>query len=223
MNREKTFVDENSNYYIRIYETDDGKVYAADSYCIEGETVEFASWDEAVGQAEIVIKETRSRLTPSLMPLSDGDIAHCGITDLYPEAKENLCALLANGQDFDTGWGSSKKEPISLRIVGAGEILQVSVCQEMDDFPEIIDDALAALGIDDLDDLSEADLTVVTDLIISDGAYENPVCETETLPRSSSYETVMETVSKLCDATDRSIKSSFDIVKLYVQGFSDPC
>jgi len=64
----------------------------------------------------------------------DGDGAHCGLSDWYPEQEAALKAAIESGEDFTTGWYGSKKELASARITKSGGelIVSVSVCNDFD-------------------------------------------------------------------------------------------
>ena len=53
-----------------------------------------------------------------LNAFQNGDGAHCGLTDWYPDGHAELEQALKEKIPFDTGWYSSKKEIASARIYG---------------------------------------------------------------------------------------------------------
>lgn len=55
------------------------------------------------------------------------DGAHCGLGDWYPEIEKGLQTALRSGEDFTTGWYSSKKEIASARISRCGRDIKVEV------------------------------------------------------------------------------------------------
>ena len=66
---------------------------------------------------------------------SQGNGAHCGLSDWYPEQEAALKAALEAKAPFDTGWYSSKKEIASARIRSEDGVkikVEVSVSDDFD-------------------------------------------------------------------------------------------
>lgn len=71
----------------------------------------------------------------TLQAFRNGDGAHCGLSDWYPEKEAALSAALDAHQPFDTGWYSSKKQIASARIWSSDGIrveVEVSVSDDFD-------------------------------------------------------------------------------------------
>lgn len=80
-----------------------------------------------------------------LSVFEDGDGAHCGLSDWYPDKEEALKRALESGQPFDTGWYGSKKEIASARISSDGKTVWVEVSVSDDfDTPGLGSDTLQA-------------------------------------------------------------------------------
>lgn len=72
-----------------------------------------------------------------LKAFSQGDGAHCGLSDWYADGEAELIAALAAHEPFDTDWYSSKKEIASARIWSMdGKTIRVAVSVS-DDFDTI--------------------------------------------------------------------------------------
>lgn len=98
----------------------------------------------------------------TLETFTQGDGAHWGLTDWYPENEAALAAALAEGAPFDTGWYSSKKEIASARIYSLdGKIIQVEASVS-DDFDTCGNGGVTA---------SEATLAAVAEAV--DQAWED--------------------------------------------------
>ena len=70
-----------------------------------------------------------------LKTFTQGDGAHCGLSDWYDDGETELAAALADHTPFDTGWYSSKKEIASARIWSEDGIkikVEVSVSDDFD-------------------------------------------------------------------------------------------
>ena len=70
-----------------------------------------------------------------LNAFQDGDGAHCGLTDWYPDGRAELEQALKEKTPFDTGWYSSKKEIASARIFSEDGVkikVQASVSDDFD-------------------------------------------------------------------------------------------
>jgi hypothetical protein len=65
---------------------------------------------------------------------SRGDLTKWGASDFYPDKEAELCAALASGKPFDTGWGGCKKEICSSRVSFDGKTItcEVSVSDDFD-------------------------------------------------------------------------------------------
>ena len=61
------------------------------------------------------------------------DGAKWGLTDLYEDFEDHVLSALREGEDFDTGWYSSKKECASARMIFSGDEIRVQV-SVTDDF-----------------------------------------------------------------------------------------
>ena len=72
-----------------------------------------------------------------LKAFSQGDGAHCGLSDWYADGEAELMAALSAHEPFDTDWYSSKKEIASARIWSMdGKTIRVAVSVS-DDFDTI--------------------------------------------------------------------------------------
>ena len=70
-----------------------------------------------------------------LNAFQDGDGAHCGLSDWYPDGRAELEQALKEKTPFDTGWYSSKKEIASARIFSEDGVkikVQASVSDDFD-------------------------------------------------------------------------------------------
>ena len=212
--REETIRAERGEYSVRIWEEDSGEIFASDSYTEEGEELaSFENWEEALDQARICAKGNNDVYFTKLpvTPLSSGDICHWGLNELYPDAEKKLRELLSSGQGFDTGWGSCKHEPVSAQIIARDKHITVLVHQEMDDFPALVYDALP-------DDVEVDEDTVdswAEDIQENYGINTEITVERE-IPRTSTYEEVVKTMSELSDEADGALQDGFKVVRDYV-------
>lgn len=83
-----------------------------------------------------------------------GDGSHRGLSDWYPENEKALEETFASGEDFTTGWYSSKHEIASARITRENGLFTVEVSVS-DDFDTEVTEYTNNLKIGTLDALRE--------------------------------------------------------------------
>lgn len=141
---------------------------------------------------------------------SNAYAAHWGLTDLYPEDERILRNAIDKRKTFDTGWVGCKKEIHYFRIISDGKVVTIQVSAEMDDYEDLIYDAMETeveLTDDQVDELNnywyESDMDSYT--------------EAETTVPVTTYENVMEIIEKMESKTDTQLESWFEIVKTWVK------
>lgn len=147
--------------------------------------------------------------------LTDGlDACKWGVSDLYEEAEKNLRELMTYSGEFRTEWCSCKKELYSFRLWFHDDYIDVAVSQSMDDLYDqydLIDDAMWDLGKQNIE-LSDEEVDRIRELCMYSDV-ETEVAENEYIKRSSSYEDVMESLDRLADITDKTLKDHYERVK----------
>lgn len=139
-------------------------------------------------------------------------VCKCGLTDLYPEEDKILREAIESRKTFDTGWCECKKEIRSFRIITDGTIVTIQTYAAMDEFEDLVYDAL-----DDDTKLTESQVEELIEYY-----YENDtevVTETGseiTIPVTS-YENIMEHISRMEDKDDKELDTMFNIVKRWVK------
>lgn len=147
-------------------------------------------------------------------------ISKWGLTDIYPEAEEELRAALASEEDFDTGWTGCQKEIRYCRIRREEGVIIVDVSVHSDDLWEsddLIYDALwtAARREDELPD-------DIIDSIREAAVYgcDDHFDSTDELPTDTDYESLValldEAENDLCTLEDRSYNILVEIVKAHL-------
>lgn len=143
--------------------------------------------------------------------------SHCGVTDLYKRAKEDLNQLLLSGEPFETKGLASKKELASWsmsRELVDGPISITMKCW-MDEGPELVDDALPD-GVE----LSDEQIDEILDIYITcyEGIYHAE--ETSVIAGTSTLDDVLEKVSELYDSANQALDSWFQIMREIVQDYT---
>lgn len=138
------------------------------------------------------------------------DFGHYGIFNkedaLYPEVREMLEEALKSGEDFDTGWGSFKKEIESIRIQAIDDVILLSVSCSMDDMPELIYDC------ENSEDLSDHEM----DLILDDWDNSDYTTDTEgerELPRNCTVLDIMKAATDICNECNTFLEEGFRFVQ----------
>ena len=160
--------------------------------------------------------------------------SHWGLTDLYPETEELLRKLLDSGEDFRTTWWGAKKEIVYAQYEADGDELSVTVQNQMDDLwdgsHDLIWDAIDDLKYVDKklpadweadDDFTDFVLECINDwnnpMDIEDSAISITI-----LPRTTTYENLMEAVSKTWDDAYNKCQTMYNELKeliLYCYSF----
>ena len=142
-----------------------------------------------------------------------------GLTDLYPECEKVLREAIDSRKTFDTGWVDCKKEIRSFRIISDGKIMTIQVCSSMDDWPDLMDDALwAATGYEEEkynNGLTDEQIDELTDYWNESYEMDTSATLEDTIPVST-YETTMEVIERLESETEKQLDEWFEIVKSWV-------
>ena len=221
--REQRFECENGDYYAIVKEDDNGVITARDYYSeldgIEPEKCE--SWDSAVELVKSCVKNNEGFFATEIpvTPLMDDgrDACKWGVGDLKEPAQERLKELLTSGKDFDTGFCSSTKELESVRFLARGKEITVSVYAEMDDIPDLFWDALpnsmeSKVGenfTDEMIQMYEDDDSVIATETTAD----------EKIPRTASYDEVMEAVMRAKSNAHKVLDKGFEVAKVLVKDY----
>ena len=141
------------------------------------------------------------------------DFGHYGIfaeeDALYPEVRELLKKALESGEDFDTGWGSFKKEIECIRIQAIGDTITVSVSCSMDEMPNLVYDC------ENVEELTDEEIEeVVNNWYLSD--YTTDAFADDVLPRNSSLLDILEVASKLAEDCNEFLEEGFNSVQAMV-------
>lgn len=132
-----------------------------------------------------------------------------GLTDLYPEDEKILRSAINNRQTFDTGWIGCKKEIRSFRMISDGKVITIMASAEMDDFEDLIYDAM-----DEEKELSEGQTEELWDYWC-ESDMDTSSCAEDTVPVTT-YEDAMSILSRLEDSAQRQLDDWFEVVKLWV-------
>lgn len=143
-----------------------------------------------------------------------------GLTDFYPEAEAELKKALESGEDFETDWFGCKKEIRYAKITSDQEEITIKVSAHMGDLWEedyLIYDALWEVSKIE-DELPEEIIDSIRDAAIYD--IDDHTDLDVTLPRSASFEEIVEAIGKLEDEAEENntemYKTLCDIVKAHV-------
>lgn len=140
---------------------------------------------------------------------SNAYAAKWGLTDLYPEDEAILRDAIDNRKTFDTGWVGCKKEIRYFRMISDGKVITIQTSAEMDDFEDLIYDAMD----------TEVELTddQVNELL--DYWYESDIdtsTQSETTVHLTTYEDAMTIVSEMENRDDEQLREWFEVVKEWV-------
>ena len=141
------------------------------------------------------------------------DFGHYGICEeedaFYPEVRKLLKEALASDEDFDTGWGSFKKEIESIRIQAIGDTIIVSVGESMDENPDLIYDC------DNADDLTDDEIDELVDCWdISD--YQTDTYGDAYIDRNSSLKDILKVATKLINECHDFLEAGFKYMQTNV-------
>jgi len=160
-----------------------------------------------------IAKDTIARKNP-FPPLpgfpSGTYCAHWGLTDLYPEDEKILRDAIDNRKTFDTGWVGCKKEIYYFRLISDGNVITIQTSAEMDDFDSLIYDAMD----------EEVELTADQVEELESYWYESDIdssASSEATIPLTTYEIVMELISKMNDHDVKQLDEWFEIVKGWVK------
>ena len=134
-----------------------------------------------------------------------------GLTDLYPEDEAILRAAIDARKTFDTGWIGCKKEIRSFRMISDGKLITIQASAEMDEFPDLIYDAL-----DDDVELTEEQVETLEEYWYNDTEMFTEVESERTVPVTT-YKDAMMILEQLEDANDRQLNAWFEVVKQWVK------
>lgn len=141
------------------------------------------------------------------------DFGHYGIFEeedtFYPEVRKLLKEALASGEDFDTGWGSFKKEIESIRIQAIGDTIIVSVSESMDEIPDLIYDC------DNADDLTDDEIDELVDCWYL-GDYSTDTDRDAYIDRDSSLEDILKVATKLVNECHDFLEAGFKYMQTNV-------
>lgn len=135
--------------------------------------------------------------------------AKWGLTDLYPEDEAILRSAIDTRSMFDTGWAGCKKEIRSFRIISDGNVVTIQTSADMDDFEDLIFDAL-----EDGQDLTNDQVNELFDYY-NDSDISTTVESEVTVPLTS-YEDIMSIISRMEDENEKQLSAWFDVVKSWV-------
>ena len=128
---------------------------------------------------------------------------------LYPEVRGMLKEALVSDEDFNTGWGCFKKEIESIRIQAIGDTIIVSVCESMDDIPDLIYDC------DNSDDLTDDEIDELVDYWdISD--YKTYTYRDAYIDRNSSLKDILKVATKLINECHDFLEAGFKYMQTNV-------
>lgn len=141
------------------------------------------------------------------------DFGHYGIFEekdaLYPEVRELLKEALASDEDFDTGWGSFKKEIEYIRVQAIGDTIIVSVSESMDEIPDLIYDC------DNADDLTDDEIDELVDCWYF-GDYSTDTDLDAYIDRDSSLEDILKVATKLINECHDFLEAGFKYMQTNV-------
>lgn len=138
-----------------------------------------------------------------------------GLTDLYPEDETILREAISSRKTFDTGWIECKKEIRSFRMISDGNVITIQASAEMDDFEDLIYDAMESddkLTEEQMDELNHYwDLS-----LLDEEPMDTSTSSTITVPLTT-YENAMKILAKLETANESQLNKWFEIVKGWVK------
>ena len=160
-----------------------------------------------------IAKDTIARKNPfpSLPGFpSNAYAAHWGLTDLYPEDEKILRNAIDNRKTFDTGWVGCKKECHYFRLISDGNVLTIQTSAEMDDFDDLIYDAM-----DEEVELTDDQVAELEDYW-SESDIASSAWSEVTIPLTT-YEVAMEHIEKMIGHDAKQLDEWFEIVKEWVK------
>ena len=141
----------------------------------------------------------------------NGDACHWGFSDMYPENEKILREAIENKKTFDTGWVGCKKEIISFRIISDGKIVTIQAHAEMDEFGDLIYDAL-----DDGVELTDEQINELEAYWYSDTDM-NTEAETERTMELTIYEDIIKNLVEMNSENQEYLDKCFEVVKDWVK------
>lgn len=199
------------DYYVATWK-ENNEYVAVDNYTdVNEEYGRFATKDEMTETVDRCLQgNVKSYKNVELPKILNGvdDFSYYGLSEPYPEVEKELKIALSEGNDFDTDWHGSKHEIESIQIVAFGNKIIINHHCEMDDFPEIIDDA-----IDGDAELSDEIFDEIEEALCSETGFSTEVTESTELPRTASYEEVMEAIDQLETDGMKALDERFEMVK----------
>ncbi len=170
----------------------------------------------------------------TLEAFTHGDGAHHGLTDLYPHKMESLQEALAAGEDFTTGWYSSKKEIQSACITVRNGEAFVEVTISIDDSSDLIDTAIwnalgrneyAGSGYDAMRKKYPGITDEQIDQVIDEMAMECGLGEENTSVRRSEcnadQESILNTIDNITDDGVEELDTAVESIYEYVENNLD--
>ena len=137
--------------------------------------------------------------------------AKWGLTDLYPEDEKILRNAIDTRMTFDTGWVGCKKEIRWFRMISDGKVLTIQSSAEMDDFDDLIYDAM------------DEEIEITDDQVeeLHEYWYESMDMDTSTgsevtIPLTT-YEDAMKVLDKMEDQDAAQLDSWFEVIKVWVK------
>lgn len=159
-----------------------------------------------------IAKDTIARKNPfpSLPGFPSNEYAsNWSLTNLYLEDEKILRNAIDNRQTFDTGWVGCKKEIRYFRIISDGNIMTIQTSAEMDEFEDLIYDAM-----DEEVELNDVDITELIDCFLE--LDINNHTESETTIPFTTYENVMTAISEMENRDEEQLREWFETVKQIV-------
>jgi len=150
------------------------------------------------------------------------DASKWGLANLYPWAEAALREALASGGDFDSGWGSCRKESRSVRFRRKNGKITVDVTAHMDDIweePDLIFDALWEIGRGDVE-LPDDVIDTIRELAAENG-IDDSTTVTVTLPGDASFDDVMRVTGEAEDEAEANNRRMFDSLCWIVRDFAE--
>ena len=142
-----------------------------------------------------------------------------GLTDLYPQYEKIIREAIEKRETFDTDGVSCQKEIRSFRIISDGEKMTIQAFSEMDEWPELIYDALWDVTETE-EELTDEQIEELTDYW-NESLEMNTETQSEITIPVSTYEAAMETLETLEEQNEKQLNECFEIVKSWVKEIID--
>lgn len=134
-----------------------------------------------------------------------------GLSDLYPEEEKILRKAISDRRTFDTDWVECQKEICSFRLITDGNVITIQASASMDDFEDLIYDAL-----DEDIEFTEEQLETLWDYWNDCTDISTDVMSERTI-NLTTYDEIMKILDELQNENDKQLNEWFEIIKSWLK------